>query len=549
MTYIALYRKYRPKKFADVAGQETAITILRNSIKNNKIGHAYIFSGTRGTGKTSTAKIFSHAVNCLSPVDGDLCNECSVCKNMQDNNIDIIEIDAASNNGIDEIREIRDSVTLIPNSLKYKVYIIDEVHMLSGSAFNALLKTLEEPPEHVIFILATTELNKVPLTVLSRCQKIDFKKIPPKILEKRLKYIIEQEKYRLDDAVIKLISQISDGSFRDAINYIDQLTAFNKKSISIDDVYDLIGDISDDDIYSFTTYIIKYDVESGLKFIDYLYNSGKNFYTIGNRLLNFIRDIIIYDNTHNYFFKEYEEKLEKFSNINIETMLKLSELSFELTNILKKSNNQKTLFETYFIKMILLFESKQKFATKGADKKEKKEEKEEKKIEYNDDIEKSNPDNEKLDNEEKQIMINNTLAGADKELKQRFILNYNLLDDYISIKEFNSVATLLKKGTPEVVSSGEIIFSFIKSFEVVLFNKNFESIQKLLKKIYTKKYNVIAVTKEEWKNIKNKYIDDIKNGIKYEKKSSIIKNNKKNKTTALEKEAENIFGDEIVTFE
>ena len=180
MSYVSLYRKYRPKKFSEVVGQEVVVDILKNSIINNKIGHAYIFSGPRGTGKTSVAKIFSKAVNCLSPEDGDLCDKCEVCKLNFDDEIDIIEIDAASNNGVDEIREIRNNVKLLPVHLKYKVYIIDEVHMLSTSAFNALLKTLEEPPENIIFILATTEFNKIPSTVVSRCQKFDFKKLTEK---------------------------------------------------------------------------------------------------------------------------------------------------------------------------------------------------------------------------------------------------------------------------------------------------------------------------------------------------------------------------------
>ena len=184
MAYISLYRKYRPKKFSDVVGQDVVVKILRNSIIENKIGHAYIFAGPRGIGKTSIAKIFSKAVNCLNSIDGDLCGKCESCINDINNEIDIVEIDAASNNGVEEIREIRNNIKLMPTKLKYKVYIIDEVHMLSISAFNALLKTLEEPPAHAIFILATTEINKIPNTVISRCQKFDFEKIPPELIEK-----------------------------------------------------------------------------------------------------------------------------------------------------------------------------------------------------------------------------------------------------------------------------------------------------------------------------------------------------------------------------
>ena len=236
MSYISLYRKYRPKTFSDVVGQEVVIKILKNSILTGKIGHAYIFSGPRGTGKTSIAKIFSKAVNCLENDSGDLCGKCSVCLSDFDDEIDIVEIDAASNNGVDEIREIRNNVKLVPNHLKYKVYIIDEVHMLSTSAFNALLKTLEEPPSNVIFILATTEFNKIPATVISRCQKFDFKKLTINQIENRLNYILDKENKTIKPEVVELISQLSDGGMRDAINMLDQLISLDKTDIDTDDL-------------------------------------------------------------------------------------------------------------------------------------------------------------------------------------------------------------------------------------------------------------------------------------------------------------------------
>ena len=249
MPYISLYRKYRPKTFSDVVGQEVVIKILKNSILTGKIGHAYIFSGPRGTGKTSIAKIFSKAVNCLENDSGDLCGKCSVCLSDFDDEIDIVEIDAASNNGVDEIREIRTNVKLVPNHLKYKVYIIDEVHMLSTSAFNALLKTLEEPPSNVIFILATTEFNKIPATVISRCQKFDFKKLTINQIENRLNYILDKENKTIKPEVVELISQLSDGGMRDAINMLDQLISLDKTDIDTDDVYNLIGDVSENKIF------------------------------------------------------------------------------------------------------------------------------------------------------------------------------------------------------------------------------------------------------------------------------------------------------------
>ena len=224
MNYKVLYRKYRPDNFENIVGLEYVKKILKNSIVNNKIAHAYIFSGPRGTGKTSTAKVFAKSINCLDSKDGEACGKCVNCQNFA-TNTDIIEIDAASNNGVDQIREITNNIKLAPTMSKYKVYIIDEVHMLSQSAFNALLLTLEDPPAHVIFILATTNIESVPITILSRCQRFDFKKIGFQQIIDRLKYICEQEKIDIDDEALNEIAYISDGGLRDARSYCERLHA------------------------------------------------------------------------------------------------------------------------------------------------------------------------------------------------------------------------------------------------------------------------------------------------------------------------------------
>lgn len=533
MSYISLYRKYRPKTFSDVVGQEVVIKILKNSILTGKIGHAYIFSGPRGTGKTSIAKIFSKAVNCLENETGDLCGKCDVCLSDFDDEIDIVEIDAASNNGVDEIREIRNNVKLAPNHLKYKVYIIDEVHMLSTSAFNALLKTLEEPPSNVIFILATTEFNKIPATVISRCQKFDFKKLTNKQLENRLNYILEKENKSIKSEVVELIAQLSDGGMRDAINMLDQLISLDKTDINVDDVYNLIGDVNENKIFELLKEITNQNVKNILEIVDELFTEGKNFINITNRLQTIIRNIIIYNNSDNYFSKDYEQKLNNFAKVDLEKFIELSDILFKLSNDLKKTTNQKVLVEIYLLKASLIFN--------------------EKKIEQNNELTKINQEtntiNENKINKEREIKINNSLYGADKSLKNEFVKEYESIKEYLSNKEYNSVTNLMLKATPEVVSEKNVLFSFKNNFEVVLFEKNILEIQKLLKQIFDKKYSIVAVNIDEWNEIKKDYINNIKNGIKYEYIEEIVQSEKAKRTTILENTVENLFGDSIINNE
>ena len=538
MAYISLYRKYRPLTFDDVVGQKIVVKILKNSIINDKINHAYIFSGPRGTGKTTIAKIFAKAVKCLNKC-GDVCNNCDVCKMNFDESIDLVEIDAASNNGIDEIREIKNNIKLLPSILKYKVYIIDEVHMLSNSAFNALLKTLEEPPSHAIFILATTELNKIPVTVLSRCQKFDFKKIDDDDIINRLKYICEKENIFISDDILKYITELSDGCMRDAINLLDQVNSINKEEITRTDVLNLIGGIDNDVILKLLDYIVSCDIPNVIKLINNLNKTNKNFVNVVQSLLNVVKDIIIFNSTSDYFDKEYEDKLYKYSKLDVSKLIEISQDLFNLINNLKKSNNQMVLSEIIFIKITLYFKKNEESINIHSDR----DNTENKNV--NKEYIEIKEDNSEISQDEKNILINNTLCGADKKLKKEFIDNFDKINDYLTQKEYNSVANLLKKSVPEVVSDKYLLFTFNKNFEVVLFDKNIDLIIKFIKHLYGKKYNVVAITQEEWEKVKNKYIKDIKSGIKYE---YIDINNKKDKikkkNTELENSIENIFGEE-----
>lgn len=541
MEYISLYRKYRPKTFSDVVGQEVVVKILKNSILNNKISHAYIFSGPRGTGKTSIAKIFSKAVNCLNTTDGDLCNNCENCLQNIDEEIDIIEIDAASNNGVDEIREIRNNVKLMPVHLKYKVYIIDEVHMLSTSAFNALLKTLEEPPKHVIFILATTEFNKIPATVISRCQKFDFKKITNKQIEDRLKYILEQEKKSLNGEVISLIAKLSDGGLRDAINMLDQVISLEKENVTVDDVYNLIGDISEKNIIILLENIVSGNIKETLKNINEYYEEGKNFINICERLQLLIRNIIIFNNTDNYFDKEYEKKLLDFSHIELEYCEKMSDELFNLINELKRTNNQKIITEISFLKMCLMQNKKEE---KNIDKIETKNNSKGNEIPIIIE-EKQNEEKEK----NKSIKINNVFCGPSKELKNNFVKNYEKLKEFLSIKEYNSLVNLLLKATPQIVTKTNVLFTFKNNFDIVLFDNKIEEIQDLLRKIFGKKYSVVAVNNEEYSNILKEYKKNIDSGKIYKYIEEPHIETKDNKNTKIENTAETLFGKDCIIVE
>ena len=537
MEYISLYRKYRPTTFNEVVGQEIVVKILQNSILNNKISHAYLFSGPRGTGKTSIAKIFSKAINCLNN-SGDVCNNCDVCNKKFDELIDIVEIDAASNNGVDEIREIRNNSKLLPSVLKYKVYIVDEVHMLSTSAFNALLKTLEEPPKHVIFILATTEINKIPSTVLSRCQKFDFKKISESDIEKRLKYILDVENKKLNDNIIKLIAKLGEGGLRDSINLLDQALSLNKEDIVEDDIYNLIGDVNSKDIFNLFDSIVHSDIKNVINNINSYYERGINITNIVNKLESIVKDLLIFNSTDNYFDKEYESKLLNYSKIDLSSLIDFSNELFELGYNLRKGNNHRNLVEIYFLRIALLFNN---------NKVEIKNELSEKITEVEKDKKKSEVENDNnISDDEKKLLINNALALANKKEKESFITKYETIREYITDKKYISLVNLLIKATPEVVSNKNILFTFKNDFEIVLFEKNISDIIKFLKKLFDKKYDIVAVTEEEWLSIKEKYIKDISDGIKYEyiENKSTKKNNKKN--TELQSSIENIFGEEYI---
>ena len=291
--YQALYRKWRPQDFSAVYGQPHVTKTLQNQLCSGRISHAYLFTGSRGTGKTTCAKILSKAVNCLSPVDGNPCNECEICRGIDNGSIlDVIEIDAASNNGVDNIRDLREEANFTPANAKYRVYIIDEVHMLSIGAFNALLKTLEEPPSHVIFILATTEIHKLPSTILSRCQRFDFKRIAPEDITSRLLYVAEKENVNLTENAANLIARIADGGMRDALSLLDRCFAMGT-DIDENAVSDAAGIAGTIHLFSFSEYVANGDFTSSLKLVSKLHSESCDIDSLCTELTLHFRNLMV----------------------------------------------------------------------------------------------------------------------------------------------------------------------------------------------------------------------------------------------------------------
>ena len=550
--YHALYRKYRPVDFNSVVGQDSIIKTLKNSIKNHNFSHAYMFFGPRGTGKTTVSKIFARNINCLNSNDGIACEECSACKvSFSKDCVDIIEIDAASNNGVDEIRDLKNKISLVPSELKYKVYIIDEVHMLSIGAFNALLKTLEEPPEHAIFILATTDPQKVPETIISRCQCFSFKRISDKAIVDRLKYVCSSEDIDVEEDVLENIALLSDGGLRDALGSLDKLVSYTENKITIDDFNEVNGVISSNDMDVFLSDILSGNIPNVLTSIAKFNDSGKNLIQIMSQLINFSRDIVV-----NYYIsnKEYNFSIDVVQNfVNI-----LNEKMFDI----KKSGNTKIYIEMLLLKFINDYVNlKTKIVEKNNYVKEinknvsvtnnnevtVNEEKinndnvvENNKDGNNDAVEEKNSmkdsnieisynkeeiTEENFDNKNPKIInidaimkirVNNTLALANKNLLRLEMNNFEILRDYSFDQEIGYIICGILDGKLRAVSSDAIIISYEYDSNVKQNLYIIDKIEDVYNKITNSNKKIAIISDDYWEKVKQEYINDLRNGIKYE---------------------------------
>lgn len=548
MSYLALYRKYRPQTFEEVVGQQYVTKVLKNTIDRNMTSHAYLFSGPRGTGKTTIAKLIAKLLNCESPINDIPCEKCPSCIAFNEkNHPDIIEMDAASNNGVDEIREIRDKVTLMPSISKYKVYIIDEVHMLSIGAFNALLKTLEEPPQHVIFILATTELYKVPATIISRCQCFNFEKISEEDIVKKLKYIVEKENIKVEEEVLNLIAKYSDGGLRDAINLLDKLACCST-NITIDDFYEIKGIVKEEELFDIVSALVNGNTKEALEKLDYLGKKGKNLILFATELIEYLKNMLISNNTY---------------GLDKDKIFEMIDILNDTVNNMKNSCYQKVLLEVAFLKVenllknIEIVDNEEK-----AVKKEKLQEKpkEKQKEDINNNVEKENEIEANKSNEQifeiNKIRINNALALANKNLLEDLKICWVNLSDYLYNKEFGSVVSFLIDGNVRVVGEKDVIISF--KYDSTLENAllNISKIESLIYLIVNKNYKVSVVLDDEWEQIKNKFILDKKNGITYTYKEEFElektqENEKYDKIESKEapeslKDAVDLFGQDFV---
>lgn len=530
MDYQALYRMYRPQSFDDVVGQTHVTKTLRNAISKGKQSHAYIFSGPRGTGKTSIAKVFAKAINCLNSDDGEPCNECAICKGItQGTNSDVIEIDAASNNGVDEIRNIRDKVKYAPSESKYKVYIIDEVHMLTTGAFNALLKTLEEPPSHAIFILATTEPHKIPPTIISRAQRFDFKAISMDQIVDRLKFVAESQSLEYDNAALEFIAKTSEGGMRDALSIMDQAIAFGDERLTLQDALNVTGSVDEAALNDLFKDVVEGNVKEAFGRYHHFISEGKEVNRLINDMIYFVRDTIMIKTSN-----ESNESIEYDALVSFEldTLYRMIDIINDTLVSIRFSVNQNVHFEVLLVKLAEMIKAQpqtvQNMATTAVA------------TETDNDVLLQRM--EQLENELKTLkaqgvsnsgqtqqpkkptrtvqrsknafsmqQIAKVLDKANKEDIKLLKDHWQEVIDHAKSNDKKSLVSLLQNSEPVAASEDHVLVKFEEEIHCEIVNKDDEkrnNIESVVCNIVNKTVKVVGVPSDQWLRVRSEYIQN-----------------------------------------
>lgn len=568
MNYQALYRMYRPQSFDDVVGQEHVTKTLRNAISKGKQSHAYIFSGPRGTGKTSIAKVFAKAINCTNSTDGEPCNECAICKGItQGTNSDVIEIDAASNNGVDEIRNIRDKVKYAPSESEYKVYIIDEVHMLTTGAFNALLKTLEEPPAHAIFILATTEPHKIPPTIISRAQRFDFKAISLEQIVERLKYVADSQSLPYDDEALEFIAKASEGGMRDALSIMDQAIAFGDEHLTLQDALNVTGSVDEASLNQLFTEIIDGDVKSAFTTYHQFVSDGKEVNRLINDMIYFVRDTIM--NKTSESTVEYDALM----GFELETLYQMIDVINDTLVSIRFSVNQNVHFEVLLVKLSEMIKGQattvQHVATTSVA------------AEPNNDVLLQRM--EQLENELKTLKAQGVATAAptqstkkqapsrgaqsknafsmqqiakvlDKANKDDIKLlkgHWEEVVDHAKTNDMKSLVSLLQNSEPVAASETHVLIKFEEEIHCEIVNKDDDkraNIENVVCNIIDKTVKVVGVPSDQWMRVRSEYLQNRKSGQSDETTSSVEGEHTADTSEEVDvvQKAKDLFGDNTV---